>query len=139
MCVLKKLNIIIVYNKEGDELLMCKRAKEPYQGMYNFVGGKVEKCEKGISAAYRELFEETGIDKTDIKLKHLMNFEYIESDMLLEVYVGKLNKEKELVEEVNELSWMSTDENYFDTNKFAGGGNIGHMLEQIKLGGILDE
>lgn len=136
---MKKLNIIIVYNKEGDELLMCKRAKEPYQGMYNFVGGKVEKCEKGISAAYRELFEETGIDRTDIKLKHFMNFEYIESDMLLEVYVGKLNKEKELVEEVNKLFWMSTDENYFDTNKFAGGGNIGHMLNQIKLGGILDE
>lgn len=136
---MKKLNIIIVYNKEGDELLMCKRAKEPYQGMYNFVGGKVESCEKGISAAYRELFEETGIDRTDIKLKHFMNFEYIESDMLLEVYVGKLNKEKELVEEVNKLFWMSTDENYFDTNKFAGGGNIGHMLNQIKLGGILDE
>lgn len=136
---MKKLNIIIVYNKEGDELLMCKRAKEPYQGMYNFVGGKVEKNEKGISAAYRELFEETGIDKTDIKLKHLMNFEYIKSDMLLEVYAGKLNKEKELVEEVNELFWMSTDENYFDTNKFAGEGNIGHMLNQIKLGGILDE
>lgn len=136
---MKKLNIIIVYNKEGDELLMCKRAKEPYQGMYNFVGGKVEKNEKGISAAYRELFEETGIDKTDIKLKHLMNFEYIKSDMLLEVYAGKLNKEKELVEEVNELFWMSVDENYFDTNKFAGEGNIGHMLNQIKLGGILDE
>lgn len=136
---MKKLNIIIVYNKEGNELLMCKRAKEPYKGMYNFVGGKVEKSEKGISAAYRELFEETGIDKTDIKLKHFMNFEYIESDMLLEVYAGRLNKEKELVEEVNELFWMSTDENYFDTNKFAGGGNIGHMLNQIKLGGILDE
>lgn len=136
---MKKLNVIIVYNKEGNELLMCKRAKEPYKGMYNFVGGKVEKREKGISAAYRELFEETGIDKTDIKLKHFMNFEYIEQDMLLEVYAGKLNKEKELIEEVNELSWMSTEENYFDTNKFAGGGNIGHMLNQIKLGGILNE
>lgn len=136
---MKKLNVIIVYNKDGNELLMCKRAKEPYQGMYNFVGGKVEKREKGINAAYRELFEETGIDKTDIKLKHFMNFEYIEQDMLLEVYAGRLNKEKELIEEVNELFWMSAEENYFDTNKFAGGGNIGHMLNQIKLGGILDE
>lgn len=134
---MKKLNVIIVSNKNGNELLMCKRTKPPYQGMYNFVGGKVEKNEKGISAAYRELFEETGIDKSDIKLTHLMNFEYVEPDILLEVYAGKLNKDKELVEEVNPLSWFSAEENYFDTNKFAGEGSIGHMLEQAKLRGVI--
>ena len=35
--------------------------KEPYKGMYNFVGGKVEEGETNDEAAYRELFEETGI------------------------------------------------------------------------------
>ena len=63
-----------------------------------------------------------------------MNFEYKMSDMELEVYVGKLNKNVELIEEVNKLYWMSKEnENFFDKEKFAGEGNIGHMLEQAEI------
>jgi len=36
------------------------------------------------------------------------------------------------VEEVNRLSWIDADENFFDMRKYAGEGNIGHMLEQVK-------
>lgn len=42
---------------------MCKIAKEPYMGMYNFVDGKIEKENDGLSEAYRELAEETNIKK----------------------------------------------------------------------------
>ena len=68
---MKKLNVILVYNKEEDKILMCKREKEPYKGKFNLVGGKVEQGEKELDAAYRELQEETGITKQDINLKHL--------------------------------------------------------------------
>ena len=40
---MKKLNVILVYNKDENEILMCKREKEPYKGKFNLVGGKVEK------------------------------------------------------------------------------------------------
>ena len=129
---MKKLNVVIVYNKEKDKLLMCKREKEPYKGKYNLVGGKVEPNENEITAAYRELEEETGITKDDINLKHLMNFNYINDGFELEVFAGKLNKDVNLVEEVNKLYWMETSENFFDTEKFAGNGNIGHMLLQAE-------
>ena len=127
---MKKLNVVIVYNKEKDKLLMCKREKEPYKGKYNLVGGKVEPNENELSAAYRELEEETGITKNDINLKHLMNFNYINDGFELEVFAGKLNKDVNLIEEVNKLYWMETNENFFDIEKFAGNGNIGHMLLQ---------
>lgn len=71
---MKKLNVIIVYNKEESKILMCKRAKDPYKGKYNLVGGKVEQGENEMHAAYRELQEETGITKEDIELTHLMIF-----------------------------------------------------------------
>ena len=100
---MKKLNVILVYNKEEEKILMCKREKEPYKGKFNLVGGKVEQGEKELDAAYRELQEETGITKEDINLKHLMNFQYEMSDMELELYVGKLNKEKVVIEEINKL------------------------------------
>ena len=123
-----KLNVILVYNKEQDKILMCKREKEPYKGKYNLVGGKVEIGEDELEAAYRELKEETGITREDIILIHLMNFEYKIDDIELEVYIGKLEKEVELVEEVNKLYWIEKNENFFDYEKYAGEGNIGHML-----------
>lgn len=130
---MKKLNVIIVYNKEENKILMCKRAKEPYKGKYNLVGGKLEENEDSLEGAYRELEEETGITKDDIILTYLMNFEYKLLDMQLQVFVGKLNKEKTLVEEVNKLYWMDLNENFFDEEKFAGEGNIGHMLCQVNI------
>ena len=130
---MKKLNVILVYNKEENKILMCKREKEPYKGKFNLVGGKVEENEDELHAAYRELQEETGITDNDITLTHIMNFQYKMSDMELEVYTGKLNKEKSLVEEVNKLYWMDKNENFFDIDKFAGEGNIGHMVQQVEL------
>lgn len=130
---MKKLNVIIVLNKENDKILMCKRTKEPYKGKLNLVGGKVEKGEDELHAAYRELEEETGISKNDIILTNLMNFEYKMSDMELEVYVGKLNKEVKLVEEINKLIWIDKNNNFFDIDKYAGEGNIGHMLKQVEI------
>ena len=42
---MRKLNLIVVFNKDLDKALFCIRAKEPYKGKYNFVGGKVRKGE----------------------------------------------------------------------------------------------
>lgn len=130
---MKKLNVILVYNKEEEKILMCKREKEPYKGKFNLVGGKVDQGEKELDAAYRELQEETGITKQDINLKHLMNFQYEMSDVELELYVGKLNKEKEVIEEINKLYWFDKNEDFFNMEKFAGEGNIGHMVKQVEI------
>ena len=130
---MKKLNVILVYNKDENEILMCKREKEPYKGKFNLVGGKAEKNENELHAAYRELCEETGITSDDIVLTHIMNFQYIMQDMELEVYAGKLNKDIELIEEVNKLYWINKNENFFDLEKYAGEGNIGHMLQQVEI------
>lgn len=130
---MKRYNVIIVYNTEESQILMCERKKEPYKGKLNLVGGKLEKNESEIEAAYRELYEETGITNKDINLVHLMNLQYIINDMELQVFVGKLNKNIKVIEEVNKLCWVNITENFFDINKFAGEGNIGHMLYQVEI------
>ena len=128
-----KMNVIVVYNKKEDKILMCLRKKEPYKGLYNLVGGKVEKDETGLESAYRELEEESGITKEDIILTHLMTFNYQMSNIELRVYTGKLNKNVKVVEEVNKLYWINANDNFFDMTKYAGEGNIGHIIEQVKL------
>ncbi len=129
---MKKYNVIVVFNEDLTKTLMCKRTKEPYQGMYNLVGGKIEKDNQGLEEAYRELEEETNIKKSDILLKYFMNLEYITLNKSIEVYYGILNKEITLVEEVNKLEWRPSNDNFFDLNRYAGEGNIGHIIEEIK-------
>lgn len=130
---MKKYNVIVVFDKNLKNTLMCKRTKEPYIGMYNLVGGKIEKENDGLNEAYRELFEETNISKNDVELKNFMKIEYVSFNKLLEVYYGVLNKEVELVEEVNKLEWVDINDNFFDMTKYAGEGNIGHIIEEIKI------
>ena len=49
------------------------------------------------------------------------------------MYYGVLNKDVTLVEEVNKLEWVPINDNFFDMNKYAGEGNIGHIIEEIKI------
>ncbi len=125
-------NCIMVYSEDRQKILMCKRSRDPYKGLYNLVGGHIEAYESGETATYRELFEETGITREDIKLKHLMDFTYYNQDCYVEVWCGRLLHDVALVEEAHPLEWLDFSYDFFDMNKFAGEGNIGHMLEQIK-------
>jgi len=110
---------------------MCKRHKEPYKGLFNLVGGKIEQGEDGLDAAYRELQEETGI--AEIKLIHLMDFTYfLAGACRVEVYVGMLEKDIPVEGDEKELAWVSLGENLFDMSRFVGEGNIGHIYEIIK-------
>lgn len=101
---MKKYNVIVIFNEDLTKTLMCKRTKNPYIGMYNLVGGKIEKDNDGLNEAYRELQEETSISKNDVSLIHFIDLKYNVFDKLIEVYYG-----------------------------IAGEGNIGHIIEGIKI------
>ena len=130
---MKKMNVIVVFDTTLENTLMCKRTKESYIGMYNLVGEKIEKENDGLNEAYRELEEETNIKKADIELIHFMNLTYTKWNKELEVYYGILKNEVELIEEVNKLEWVNINDNFFDMNRYAGEGNIGHIIEEIKI------
>lgn len=126
-------NIIAVFNENADKLLLCRRRKNPYKGLLNLVGGKIEPQEDGLTAAYRELEEETAITKDDIFLSHLMDFTYYLDNCYLEVYVGRLNKHVAVTGDENELYWSELDNDFFDVSKYAGEGSIGHIMQRIEM------
>ena len=129
---MKAVNIIAVYSVSGDQILMCRRRKEPYKGRSNLVGGKLETGEDGLAAAYRELEEETGVTASDITLVHVMDFLYHVYDIRLEVYAGKLRHEVAVHGDENELYWAELTQDFHDTEKFAGESNLGHILAVIE-------
>ena len=129
-------NCIMIFNAERTKVLMCQRVCDPYKGQYNLVGGKIEAGEDGFCAAYRELREETGIERGQTELFHMMDFTYYNQLNYVEVYVGMLKENVDVRSEKHPLVWMNLDEDFFDGNKFAGEGNIGHMLEQVRRFGV---
>lgn len=134
----KVMNCIVVFNKEKDKVLFCKRKKEPFKGRLNFVGGKVEPGETSENAAYRELQEETGISRQHICLYRLMDLTYYYQDFILEIYVGRLREDVALKEETNPLLWLPLDEDYTDRERFAGEQNIAHIINIALLYPLAD-
>lgn len=124
-----KYNLCLVLNESETHLLMGLRSKEPYVGLFNLLGGKIDDGEDYLQSAYRELYEESGITKDDITLKPFIDFTWHPVEMEMKVFVGKLNKKVSLKEELHTLHWIDINENFFDMSKFAGEGNIGHMVE----------
>jgi mutator protein MutT len=131
----KVMNCIVVFNREKDKVLFCKRKKEPFKGRLNFVGGKREAGETSEEAAYRELQEETGISRQHICLYRLMDLTYYYQDFILEIYVGRLDQDVALKEETNPLLWLSLEEDFTDRQRFAGEQNIAHIINIALLYG----
>ena len=65
---------VLVFITYGREVLLLKGAptKRIWAGKYNGVGGHVERGEDVLSAAYREVKEETGLPITNLRLKGII-------------------------------------------------------------------
>lgn len=50
----------LCFLKHHDKILMLQRNKDPNKGLWNGVGGKIEKNETPVEACLREVKEETG-------------------------------------------------------------------------------
>lgn len=62
----KLVTILILENEKG-EVLLVRRKKQPFIGMYNLPSGKIHEGESLIDAGKRELREKTGItDEVDL-------------------------------------------------------------------------
>jgi len=123
-----KYCIILIYNKDRSKILMCHRIKQPYIGLKNLVGGKIEKGESPLDAAYREMEEETSITKNDIDIHHVISTNYVLENISLDVFAGRLKHDVKVYGDENPLCWIDADDNFFDITRYAGDGNLGHIL-----------
>ena len=124
------LRFAVIAAKSKGKWVFCRHQS---RSTWEFPGGHREKGETMEEAARRELWEETGISREDIRLTHLMDFTYYLDPCYVEVYVGQLDKEQAVFGEENELFWSSLDHDFFDMSRYAGEGNLGHVLEQVRL------
>jgi 8-oxo-dGTP diphosphatase len=60
----------LIFLTKGDEILLIKGAdnKRLWANLYNGIGGHIERGEDALSAAFRELKEEAGLESADMRL-----------------------------------------------------------------------
>ncbi len=71
---------IVVEKKESGKILLIKRKNDPYAGQWALPGGFVETDEEVITAAARELEEETGIVRRPEELRFIDYFDAPDRD-----------------------------------------------------------
>ena len=68
---------------EKDELLVCRRAKEPAKGTLDLAGGFVDRFETGEEGVAREVLEETGLEVVEAEYQFSLPNTYLYSGFLV--------------------------------------------------------
>ena len=107
-----KLGALAVVIHDG-HVLLAQRKKQPDAGLWGFPGGHVEWGETALTAAVRELREETGVEATAVE--YLTNFDLIRQDatgqtvthyLLVGVLCAYASGTPRVVEEIADVQWV---------------------------------
>lgn len=97
--------LTLVFSTDCAKVLMCRHNK---QHAYNYIGGKVNEMEEPLKASYRELFEETKLDRDNIELKFIRYESVTTYNAGWSMYItaGVLKKDLAPTPTENELEWV---------------------------------
>ncbi|MFJ8267066.1 NUDIX hydrolase [Peribacillus asahii] len=104
----------VCFVKKENKMLLLNREKAPIMGVWNGVGGKIEKGESPDEGALREVFEETGIRVQGYFSKGTVTWE-TSNDELDGIYVYLYEVDNVLTDETPKktregiLDWKSID------------------------------
>lgn len=80
------IDVVAALFKDKDKVLIAKRLKGKYAGMWEFPGGKVEKGEKSEETLKREIKEELNLDIKKLKFITQIEYEYPDIKLNLILY-----------------------------------------------------
>lgn len=107
-----------VFVKKDDKYLVLRRSvqKEVLPGLIHPIGGKIDENEEPLLAAQRELFEESGVTVTNIKLEAVVTEVLAEDDpkyknnWLIFHFSGDYESGEVTESDEGELIWMEKEE-----------------------------
>jgi len=103
--------LIFLFYKNEILLLLGSKDKKIWAGLYNGVGGHIERGESVISAAYRELREETGIKDIPLFLKAIISID-VDPDVGINLFVftGQVETKNVTASNEGDLVWAKLEE-----------------------------
>lgn len=99
----------LIFLTSGDSVLLLKGkpTKRLWANLYNGIGGHIERGEDALSAAYRELQEETGLSEVSLRLAGVILID-AETDTGIGIYVfrGEVADQPALESPEGTLEWV---------------------------------
>ncbi|MGB3715626.1 MAG: NUDIX domain-containing protein [Candidatus Promineifilaceae bacterium] len=105
---------VLVFLRNGSDVLLIKGApqKHIWANQYNGIGGHIERDEDVISAARREVLEETGLEPSSLELQAVVNIDAGDPALgiLMFVFTGWSSHRRTRKSDEGELYWVPVDE-----------------------------
>lgn len=105
----------LVFLTRGDKILLLKGAEQKrlWSGLYNGIGGHIEQGEDILSAARRELLEETGIESIDLWLCGIATVDtQTNPGVCIYFFRGESIQSEKLPSQEGTLEWFEISEIY---------------------------
>ncbi|WP_122033660.1 8-oxo-dGTP diphosphatase MutT [Aliivibrio sp. EL58] len=86
---MKRLHIVaaIILNADKSQVFITKRPDKAHKGgFWEFPGGKVEQEESAEQALIRELYEEIGIETTELTIFESLNYDYPDKSLYFDFF-----------------------------------------------------
>jgi len=102
----------LIFITQGAQVLLIKGApnKRLWANQYNGIGGHIERGEDILSAAKRELYEETGLESVDLRLVGTVMIDASDQRGIgLFVFQGSYQRGKLVESHEGQLDWVPVD------------------------------
>ncbi|MGD7045867.1 NUDIX hydrolase [Jeotgalibacillus proteolyticus] len=100
--------------ENNNQVLLQRRVKKPFKGLWNAPGGKVEAFESPLEACKREIQEETGLAIENVSFRGIMtvtNENQKRSDVLMLFHTKEVSGILSSSDE-GEVAWVETEKIY---------------------------
>ena len=80
------VSVAVLINADHQVLLAQRPLSKPWEGWWEFPGGKIEKDETSVDALYREIYEEIGVKVTKFTKWVTRKYTYGANDFTLHFF-----------------------------------------------------
>jgi 8-oxo-dGTP diphosphatase len=105
-------NVCFLQDKQREKILLLHRSKDPMKNLTTGVGGKTDFQEDIHLSCHREVYEETGIQPTNVRLKGILKtiVDGGTSSWVLFAYTGECSEEAVRDCDEGVLEWVPVQE-----------------------------
>jgi 8-oxo-dGTP pyrophosphatase MutT (NUDIX family) len=125
----------LIVNSEGNLLILKRSDKvKTYKGLWGGVAGYIEKNEKPLDTAYKEIREEVGLKKEDINLKKKLDpikitdfYENKKFNWEIFVFLFELSKKNDI-----KIDWEHSEYRWIKPSEIIDFNTVPHLKEIVK-------